>query len=313
VAQAFQLQDKMGTEKKLIIWNSNAGSTSQAEEIRIRIAGSNDTIIYEPTSAADAQEKVRIECERGTKLVIAAGGDGTVNSVINGLAGAPPDVVMGVLPLGTANDWCASLAIPNDIEAAWEMLENRLVVPLDVVELRTSTETTRFANIATGGNSHRVTESITSELKQRWGAMCYIRGAVGILNDLQSFETTISFDGGPPEVFSVWNLIVANGRTSAGRVEVAPKACLNDGLLDVVIIQSGTVVNLADLSIRYVFADYIQSDQVVYRQARQITLSSVPPIKFSIDGDLVERQPISFTCLPAALNVIVGSEFNNSK
>jgi diacylglycerol kinase (ATP) len=312
VAQAFQLQGVMCIEKKLVIWNSNAGSTSQAEDIRNHIADSLDTIIYEPTSAADAQEKIRIECERGTKLVIAAGGDGTVNSVVNGLANAPAEVVMGVLPLGTANDWCASLAIPSDIDAAWETLENRLVVPLDVVELRTSTETTRFANIATGGNSHRITEAITSELKQRWGAMCYIRGAVGILNDLQSFETSISFDGGPTELFSVWNLIAANGRTSAGRVEVAPQACLDDGLLDVVIIQSGTMVNLADLSVRYVFADYIKSDQVVYRQARQITLSSNPPIKFSIDGDLVEHQPISLTCLPAALNVIVGSEFSRS-
>lgn len=298
---------------KLVIWNPNAGSTSQAQEIRKRIADLHGTVIYEPTSPADAQAKVQIECERGTKLVIAAGGDGTVNSVINGLAHAPADVLMGVLPLGTANDWCASLAIPNEINAALETIENRLVVPLDVAELRTSKETSRFANIATGGNSHRVTEAITSELKQRWGAMCYIRGAVGILNDLQSFETTISFDGGPAEVFSVWNLIVANGRTSAGRVEVAPKACLDDGLLDIVIIQSGTMVNLADLSIRYVFADYIQSDQVVYRHARQITLSSDPPIKFSIDGDLLERQPISFTCLPAELNVIVGSEFNRSK
>lgn len=300
-------------ENKLVIWNPNAGSTSQAEEIRQRIATSPGTTIYEPTSHADAQAKVRIECERGTKLIIAAGGDGTVNSVINGLVDAPTDVVMGVLPLGTANDWCASLTIPNDVDAAWETLENRQAVPLDVVELRTPTETTRFANIATGGNSHRVTESITSELKQRWGAMCYIRGAVGILSDLQSFETSISFDGGPPEVFSVWNLIVANGRTSAGRVEVAPRAYLDDGLLDVVIIQSGTMVNLADLSIRYVFADYVESDQVVYRQARQITLDSNRPIKFSIDGDLVERQPISFTCVPAALNVIVGSEFSRSK
>jgi diacylglycerol kinase (ATP) len=299
--------------KTLVVWNPNAGSASQAKEIRERIAALPEITIYEPISPADAREKVRIECERGTKLVIAAGGDGTVNSVINGLSNAANDVIMGVLPLGTANDWCASLAIPNDINAAWEILEKRQVTAIDIVELRTSSETTRFANIATGGNSHRITESMTPELKQRWGAMCYIRGAVGILNDLESFETSISFEGGPSEEFIAWNLIVANGKTSAGHIEVAPRARLDDGLLDVVIIQSGTIVNLADLSIRYVFADYIESDQVVYRQARQITLNSKPQINFSIDGDLVERQPISFTCLPAALNVIVGTEFNRSK
>ena len=300
-------------EETLIIWNPNAGSVDKAQEIRERLQNRRVTEIYDPVSAEDAQTKVRIACERGAKLIVAAGGDGTINSVINGLAEAPADVVMGVLPLGTANDWCVSLGIPNDINLAWESLEEGEVRPLDVVELDTESQSIRFANIATGGNSHRVTEAITAEMKQRWGAMCYVRGAVSIVNDLQSFEATISLDGGPPQSFSIWNLLVANGRTSAGRVEVAPRAQLDDGLLDVVIIQAGTFVDLADLSVRYIFADYIASDQVVYRQAREITLRSQPPLMFSLDGDLVHEQPISFRCLPKAINVIVGQEFQSEE
>ena len=300
-------------EQTLIIWNPNAGSVDKAQQIRERLQTRQGTEIYEPISAEDGQTKVRIACERGAKLVIVAGGDGTINSVINGLAEAPADVVMGVLPLGTANDWCVSLGIPNDLNLAWETLEKGEIRPLDVVELDTELQSIRFANIATGGNSHRVTEAITAEMKQRWGAMCYVRGAVNIVNDLQSFEATISFDGGPPQSFSVWNVLVANGRTSAGRVEVAPRAQLDDGLLDVVIIQAGTFVDLADLSVRYIFADYIASDQVVYRQAREITLKSQPPLKFSLDGDLVDEQPISFRCLPKAINVIVGQEFQSEE
>lgn len=293
----------------LVIWNPNAGSTEQAAAIHQKLIDHPDVTIYEPTSGTDAQAKVRIACEQGIKLIVAAGGDGTVNSVINGLSTAPNDVTLGVLPLGTANDWCASLAIPNDPDLAWETLQNRHVQPIDVLELETESQTTRFANIATGGNSHRVTEAITAEMKQRWGALCYIRGAVSILNDLKSFDTTISIDGGEPQQFSAWNLLVANGKTSAGRVEVAPQARLNDGLLDLVIIQSGTLIDLADLSARYLFDDYIESDQVIYRQARHIALKSQPPVKFSLDGDIVDEQPISFRCLPAALNVIVGEEF----
>ncbi len=299
-------------EPILVIWNPNAGSVDQAEEVRGKLVDHPDMTIYEPTSAADAQSKVQIDCEHGTKLIVAAGGDGTINSVINGLANAAGDVVLGVLPLGTANDWCASLGIPSDINQAWETLERRVVERVDVVEIETEMRSTRFANIATGGNSHRVTEAITPEMKERWGALCYVRGAVDILNDLKDFEVTISFDGGMPQTYSVWNLLVANGRTSAGRVEVAPRALLNDGLLDVVIIQAGTMVDLANLSARYLFADYIESDQVVYRQAKQITLKSQPPLMFSLDGDIVDEQPISFRCLPAALNVIVGEDFNSS-
>jgi diacylglycerol kinase (ATP) len=295
----------------LVIWNSNAGSTEQAAAFREKFIDHPEVTIYEPTSASDAQTKVKIACEQGTKLIVAAGGDGTVNSVINGLTDAPNDVILGVLPLGTANDWCASLAISKDPELAWETLQNRHVQAIDVIELETQSQTTRFANTATGGNSHRVTKAITAEMKQRWGALCYIRGAINILNDLKSFDTTISIDGGEPQRFSAWNLLVANGKTTAGRVEVAPQARLNDGLLDLVIIQSGTMIDLADLSARYLFDDYIKSDQVIYRQARHIALRSLPPIKFSVDGDIVDDQPISFRCLPAALNVIVGEKFQS--
>ncbi|MCC6510560.1 MAG: diacylglycerol kinase family lipid kinase [Pirellulaceae bacterium] len=294
----------------LVIWNPNAGSVAQAADIRQLIEQDSRIELYEPNSAADARKKVELSTQHGSKLVIAAGGDGTINSVINGLSGAPSDTVLGVLPLGTANDWCASLSIPNDIQTAWEVIERRTVRAIDVVELETRLQTTRFANIATGGNSHRVTEQITAEMKQRWGALCYIRGAFTILNDLESFRVEISFDQGPIEVFDAWNLMIANGRTSAGRVEVAPRARLDDGLLDVVIIQSGTMIDLADLSARYLFSDYIESDQVLYRQARMVTLNSKPPLIFSLDGDLIDEHPVSFRCLPNRLNVFVGPEYD---
>lgn len=294
----------------LVIWNSNAGSVARAGELRQLLERKPSVELYEPTSASDARQKVELATQSGCKLVISAGGDGTVNSVINGLSGAPRDVVLGVLPVGTANDWCASLAIPNDLAAAWRLLEQRKVHAIDVVELQTQLQSTRFANIATGGNSHRVTEQITAEMKQTWGALCYIRGAFNILNDLAAYRVGISFDQRPPEFFDAWNLIIANGRTSAGRVEVAPRARLNDGLLDVVIIQAGTMIDLANLSARYLFSDYIESEQVIYRQAREVTLSSEPPLVFSLDGDLINEQPVSFRCLPGQLNVIVGAEFD---
>lgn len=300
-------------DETLVIWNPNAGTAPQAACLKERIMNSQVMSIYEPVSAEDARSKVAIMCSRGTRFVVAAGGDGTVNSVLNGLSEAPSDVVMGVLPLGTANDWCASLAIPNDLDLAWEVLQNGRDERIDIIELETKSKYLRFANIATGGNSHRVTESITPEMKKRWGALCYIRGAIGIINELDDFKATLSFDDSPNETFSVWNLLIANGRTSAGQVEVAPRARLDDGLLDVVIIQSGTLVNLADLSARYLFSDYVDSEQVIYRQARRVTLDSTPPMMFSIDGDLVDDHPISFRCIPAALNVVVGKEFEVAK
>jgi diacylglycerol kinase (ATP) len=294
----------------LIIWNPNAGSITKADEVRRSLELDPSIEVYEPNSPSDARKKVELAIRNGCKLVIAAGGDGTVNAVINGLGDASEDTILGVLPLGTANDWCASLAIPSDIRAAWKLREQRTVRAIDIVELETRLQSVRFANIATGGNSHRVTEQITTAMKQRWGALCYIRGAFTILSDLASYCVEISFDDGPAEIFEVWNLMIANGRTSAGGVEVAPNARINDGLLDVVIIQAGTLIDLADLSARYLFSDYIQSNQVHYRQARKVTLNSQPPLIFSLDGDLVDEQPVSFRCLAKQVHVIVGTEFD---
>jgi diacylglycerol kinase (ATP) len=199
--------------------------------------------------------------------------------------------------------------VPDELNAAWEIIESNQPKPVDVIELQTPTETKYFANIATGGNSHRVTESITDEMKQTWGALCYLRGAIGVLTDLKTFQTSISFDGGPPEEFDAWNIIVANGKTSAGRLEIAPKAKLDDGLLDVVIVRDGTLLNIARMAVQYLASDYIESDQIEYRQAKSISIRSEPPLLFSIDGDLVEQQPIKFQTHPSALKVVAGTGF----
>ena len=289
----------------LVIWNPNAGSVNAAREIRQNLSNRPGTRLCETKTAQEATELVAAHLQKGENQIIAAGGDGTINAVINGMMQLTHDAVLGVLPLGTANDWCASLGVPDDLQAALAMIDQRKATPIDVIELETPNASHYFANIATGGNSHRVTDSITSEMKQRWGALCYLRGAIGVLNDLETFDTRISFDGEPPESFAVWNIIVANGKTSGGRLEVAPKAVLNDGLLDVVIIRDGTLVDLAGMTVQLLTSrDYIESDQVEYRQAKSISIQSEPPLLFSIDGDLVEQQPIRFRACPNALRVV---------
>ena len=294
----------------LVIWNPNAGSVEAAEDIRTSLLRRPNTEIVDTESSNQAIDLVSSRIEQGETQIVAAGGDGTINAVINGMMAHSRKAQLGVLPLGTANDWCSSLAVPDDLSEAMQLLENGRAQPLDVIEIETPNEQRYFANIATGGNSHRVTDSITTEMKQRWGALCYLRGTISILNDLKTFHTAISFDGQPAETFDVWNIIVANGRTSGGRLEVAPKAKLDDGLMDIVIIRDGTLLDLAGMTFDLLTSQaYIESDQVEYRQARSISIKSEPKLLFSIDGDLVEQQPVQFQSCPKTIQVIVGSEF----
>ncbi|MCA9197603.1 MAG: diacylglycerol kinase family lipid kinase [Planctomycetales bacterium] len=292
----------------LAIWNPNAGKTSAARNVLSRLEQIPEAKIVRTKSSAHAAQVVRNGLEDQIQRVVVAGGDGTINAVINGYMQVPFDfrVPLGVIPLGTANDWCSSLAVPEEEDAALDLLKSSQSVLIDVIAAKTATAVLHFANIATGGNSHRVTESITSEQKQMWGALCYLRGSLGILADLDSFQTRIAFNGGQEELFDTWNIIVANGRTSAGKLAVAPRAELNDGLLDVVIIKAGTLLDIAAISIQYAADAYAEAEQIEYRKAKWIRIRSEPPLHFSIDGDLLENQPIEFHIVPAALPVIVG-------
>lgn len=292
----------------LVVWNAHAGRVQEADDVRRQLESEPGTRLITPTGSAEAAAQVGAACQQGVQRVIAAGGDGTINSVINGMADAADDVVFGVLPLGTANDYCASLGVPDDLQAALDLVRHGTPRALDVAELHTASQTKRFANIATGGNSHRVTESITSEQKQTWGAACYLISGLSVLADLHSFETNITWDDGATSTVPVWNLIVANGQTSAGRIRIAPHAKLDDGLLDVVVIEEGTVVDIAALTGLYLFDEYLQSGRVTYRQAQSIEVRSEPIIKFSIDGDLVDEEPIRFRVIPGALRTIVGDK-----
>jgi len=130
-----------------------------------------------------------------------------------------------------------------------------------------------------------------------------------VLTDLTSFQATISFDGEPSFDLAVWNVIIANGRTNAGRLVLAPQASLEDGLMDVVLIRDGTVLDLASLASQFVLSDYLQSEQVVFRQVKTLSIVSDPPIRFSVDGEPVEDPPREFRVLPQALSVIVGDDY----
>ncbi len=293
----------------VVIWNPNSGRADQALVARDRLDGRSNTVVRETNSADDAVQFATEAAMNNAELIVAAGGDGTVNSVANGIVRAGCNAAMAVLPIGTANDFALSLAIPDDFERAVDLFDTGHRRPIDLVEVETDTNQHCFANVAAGGNSDRVTELLTDELKARWGPLCYLRGAIGVLADLETFEVSVTFDDEDPVEVDLWNVIIANGRTNAGHLQVAPRASLEDGLLDVILVRDGTLIDVAAITARYVLADYLESDQVVYRQVRSLSMKSTPSMRFSIDGEAINEQPVVFRSKQAALSVVVGDDY----
>jgi diacylglycerol kinase (ATP) len=295
-----------------IIYNPSAGSADAdtlAELVR-RIERRPETELAATRASGDAENIARESLARGHELIVAAGGDGTVHEVVNGIMrGRAPNrdgVTLGVIPLGTGNDLPRTLAIPEDPLEALALLETGTRRRIDLMKV-TYNRRRRFGhNVAAGGFTGQVDEVMTDEMKRTWGPLAYIRGAIKVLPDLTHYRTTIRIDGKAAKVVSAMNIIVANGRTAGGGLVVAPGANPEDGLLDVVIVHSGSLAQLTGVAARLLAGDYTNSEIVMHERARRVEVQSHPAIWFNVDGELLTNERIVFSVVPQAINVIIG-------
>ncbi|GAA5509603.1 diacylglycerol/lipid kinase family protein [Novipirellula caenicola] len=297
----------------LVFWNRGSGKSEQVERLRKLLPLSTTTWV-QMTRELNLQETIQTQLDCRCDIVFAAGGDGTVNAVVNALMKIDADrrPCLAVIPLGTANDFAGTLAISDAVEQAVALSCNRQPVPIDVVRITGHGFERYYANVAAGGNCVRVSEELTDEIKSRWGAFSYLRGAVGVLADMKSFRVNAEMDGQKIADFDSWAVLVANGRTNAGRIEVAPEASLVDGLLDVVLIKDGDVMDMVEIVAGNLLGNFLECEQVIYRQARRLKLFSDPPMRFTLDGEVVDEEPVEFECIPGAIRMFVGPEFEQA-
>lgn len=292
-----------------IIVNPHAGSAEAAASVRQRTAQHDDVVCWESQDQASCRALVRRAVEEGVEQIVAAGGDGTVNSVVNAMQGSGADLRLGVVPLGTGNDLANTLAIPHDPEAAFDVVRAGRERVIDLFQMETSDGVHYGINAAAGGFSGQVDEALTSEMKATWGPLAYLLGAAQVLPDLQEYETYVAVDGTPKRRVKALNVVVANGRTAAGGRPVAPVANPCDGWLDVVIVEWGNVSELAEVGTRLVAGNYLESPLVTHQRVRQIEVASDPGMWFNVDGELITNEPVTIRVLPERQRVVVGPEF----
>lgn len=241
----------------------------------------------------------------GYQRVIVAGGDGTLNDVINAVGIEEPPT-LGLLPLGTANDFARSLGIPLDLEGALDVIERGERHAVDVIRVRGSEKERLGINVSAGGFSGAVDEELDADVKGRWGAFAYLRTALGAMTELETYDIVLRFDDGEEDRLSSFNVAVANGRYVGGGIPVAPKARFDDGLLDVVVLKAGTLASLAALAPRILVGEHAEDEMVEYRRARRLEVSSDPPMRFNVDGELFAKGDLQFEVVPRALTFIAG-------
>jgi diacylglycerol kinase (ATP) len=291
------------------VFNPKAGSARSAQALRERLSERGNVALVEPESPEETRLAAARAKQEGYDLIVAAGGDGTIHAVVNGLAPDFGGARLAVLPLGTGNDLRRTLAIPEDPLEALNLLDGGAERLIDVFRVDTPRQTCFGVNTASGGFSGQMQEALTKEMKATWGPLAYLRGAFAVLPDLTDYHTVIEFDDDSAERIAAINVIVANGRFAAHGWNVASRANPEDGLLDVVIVNSGPLFDLTAVAAQLMGGDYLDSDHVTLRRARRIRIQSRPEMWFSIDGEPVGEEPITFTAVPRALRVVVGAEY----
>jgi diacylglycerol kinase (ATP) len=291
-----------------VLFNPRAGPADQIAVLRDALAGQRKVALRE-LGPDEAIERVIAEVARGRcDLIAVAGGDGTVHRAVNGLAPHFPHKPLAILPLGTGNDLCRTLAVPLDPLAALALWKTGRRRAIDVI--RVEGDAVGYAvNVIAGGFSGRVAAGVTAELKGFWGPLAYLRGAAGSVAEPTPYRVTLRFDGGPPEQLDALNLVVANGRTAGGGLPVAPRANPEDGLLDVVVVPAGGLLDLSVVAARLMAGDYHADEVVLHRRARRVEVESDLPLPVSIDGEPAEGRRFTFTAVPKALRVLAGVDY----
>ncbi len=241
--------------------------------------------------------------EPGNAMIVACGGDGTVSAVAGAVAGT--GIPLGVIPRGTANAFAAALGIPADLVAACDTI---LAGHTQVVDAARCNDVPMTLLAGLGFEAGMV-DRATRELKTRLGRLAYVLAGAQQLATQQPFQARFEIDGAVTEVqaaaITVANVAPATSVLAQGFGQVVP----DDGLLEVTIASPSTRLQglnaLASLLASAVVQSPTNHPDLLCLRAERITITTDPPQKLVIDGEMLEADPVTFTCLPGALTVFV--------
>jgi len=291
-------------DKPYIIFNPTAGSARRAPEIRKQLKELGPAAFRTTRKKGDAEKWARHALASKARMIVVAGGDGTLNEVVNGLHPLRQKICIGLVPLGTGNDFARTMGLPLSIEENLEILRFGKRTRVDVVRVK-SKISRYFLNVSAGGFSGIVGEKMTPRIKRTWGPLAYVRGAAAALSKLHAYKTDIELDNRERFSAELYNVVVANGRFVAGGLPIAPTADPTDGKLEVVLIPKVGPAEMALLAAEIVLGKHLSSNETIFRQAKKVVVRSRPGMYFNVDGELVGNAPAVFQILPRALNFIV--------
>ena len=247
---------------------------------------------------AMAADAVRLGCE----VVLAVGGDGTINEVVNGLAGS--QTALAVLPTGTVNVWAREARLPRDAEAALRLLESGERRRIDLGRAGER----YFLLMASAGIDSAAVRAVSLSAR-RFKRESYVLAGLRELfrNGGQEMAFTVAAPDGSQESFSARTLLAVCGNTRlyGGALRLTSRARIDDGLLDLCVFAGGGARALAGHALRAFPGRHLAAPGVHYRQSARIRIDAPAPLPVQLDGEHAGFTPVALTAVPRALTVVL--------
>ncbi|MFD2304890.1 diacylglycerol kinase [Enterococcus termitis] len=255
-----------------------------------------------------AKNEARRVAESGFELIVAAGGDGTINEVVNGIAPLENRPKMAIIPAGTTNDYARALKIPRDnIVKAAEVIRKNQTVKMDIGRARD----TYFINIAAGGHLTELTYEVPSELKSIFGYLAYLAKGAEMLPRVKPIKMRMEYDEGVYDGnASMFFLGLTN---SVGGFEtIVPDAKLDDGKFSLIIVKTANVFEILHLvALMLNGGKHVEDPRLIYTKTSYLHAETLDPnakMMINLDGEYGGDAPMEFTNLHQHIEMFANAD-----
>jgi YegS/Rv2252/BmrU family lipid kinase len=252
-----------------------------------------------------AEAKAAKAVQRGATAVIAAGGDGTINEVVNGIMGK--GVPLGVIPVGSVNVLARELGIPLAITGAWDVIQKGHAVAVDLIRVdyrQKGKSKIRYGiQLAGVGLDAHIVQRVGAKQKKFWGPWSYVWESFRTISKtLPTFDVKVDGVDFGRNSF----VLIGNGRYYGGSFSVFPQASMTDGLLDICVFESAGYLDLMIYLQAMVRGKQNSISGVRCLQGKTIEISSLlENVPFEMDGEFIGYAPLKISITPSAMKIFV--------
>ncbi|MCO6527831.1 YegS/Rv2252/BmrU family lipid kinase [Lactobacillus sp. ESL0233] len=304
------------TKKARLIYNPVSGHEQMPKNVAdilnvLEQAGYEASAFRTTRQKQSAQKEATRAANAGFDLIVAAGGDGTINEVVNGIAFLEKRPQMAIIPAGTTNDYARALHIPREsIKDAVKVILKQKTRQMDIGQATFANHTQYFVNIAACGSLTELTYGVPSEVKSALGYTAYLIKGAEMLPHLTTNELRLTYDDGVYEG-KLSMLLLGMTNTIGGFEQIMPDAELGDGFFQLIVVKPSDPVKLLRLMALALNGKHVDDPDIIYTKTRSLKIelfgqSIGKELPVNLDGEIGAYCPVTFKNLQRRIEFFVG-------